>query len=271
MNLADKISPELPFLRRYARALTGSQEGGDAYVVATMEAILEDPESFPTGFSTRVGLYRAFLKIWGSIDLNVSPERTGSDPEAGAHRTLQAVTPRPRQALLLTSLERFSAADAAAAMDIDKDALQRLIQNASAEITEQMKTRVLIIEDEPLIAADLHSLVVSLGHDVIGMARTRTQAVEIAIQEKPGLILADIQLADGSSGIDAVNDLIGSFEFPVIFITAYPDRLLTGQRPEPTFLITKPFEDETVMAVIGQALFFDQTAVKPQLKKLPVI
>ena len=70
-------------------------------------------------------------------------------------------------------------------------------------------------------------------------------------------MLADIQLADGSSGLEAVNEILTTITVPVIFITAYPERLLTGQKPEPTFLITKPFQPETVKAVISQALFFD--------------
>jgi CheY-like chemotaxis protein len=116
---------------------------------------------------------------------------------------------------------------------------------------------VLVIEDEPLIAMDLENLVTGLGHRVVGIARTRSQAVELARQQEPGLVLADIQLADESSGIDAVNDILRSVAVPVIFITAYPERLLTGERPEPAFLITKPFIPEMVKAVIGQALFFD--------------
>ena len=72
------------------------------------------------------------------------------------------------------------------------------------------------------------------------------------------MVLADIQLADGSSGIDAVNEILHSrFEVPVIFITAYPERLLTGERPEPTFLITKPFLPDMVKALVSQALFFE--------------
>ena len=80
--------------------------------------------------------------------------------------------------------------------------------------------------------------------------------MEAVARHRPGLVLADIQLADGSSGIDAVKDILGRFDVPVIFITAFPERLLTGERPEPTFLITKPFQPETVKAAIGQALFF---------------
>jgi len=118
----------------------------------------------------------------------------------------------------------------------------------------------MIIEDEPLIAMDLEALVESLGHSVTGIARTRDEAVALAGSKRPGLILADIQLADGSSGLDAVNDLLATFQAPVIFITAYPERFLTGERPEPAFLIAKPFQPANVSAVISQALFFQQTA-----------
>jgi CheY-like chemotaxis protein len=129
-----------------------------------------------------------------------------------------------------------------------------------AEIDRQTRTRVLIIEDEPLIAMDLAGIVQELGHEVAAVARTRTDAVEAALREKPGLVLADIQLADGSSGIDAVKDILAGFSLPVIFITAFPQRLLTGERPEPTFLLTKPFDPRTVKAAISQALFFNSTA-----------
>lgn len=84
----------------------------------------------------------------------------------------------------------------------------------------------------------------------------------MARKHRPGLVLADIRLADGSSGLDAINDILSSFEVPVIFITAYPESLLTGERPEPTFLIAKPFREETVKAVVSQALFFDASAAQ---------
>ena len=56
-------------------------------------------------------------------------------------------------------------------------------------------------------------------------------------------------------------DILVEFQVPVIFITAFPERLLTGERPEPTFLITKPFQRSTVKAAISQALFFDAATV----------
>ncbi len=124
-----------------------------------------------------------------------------------------------------------------------------------------MKTDVLIIEDEPIIAMDIESIVRDLGHDVSGIAVTRDEAVAQAGEHRPGLVLADIQLADDSSGIDAVQDILAKIDVPVIFITAFPERLLTGERPEPAFLITKPFQHSTVKTAIAQALFFNQATV----------
>ncbi len=123
-----------------------------------------------------------------------------------------------------------------------------------------ISTSVLIIEDEPIIAVDLETLVTDLGHTVTDVARTHREALAAIAHHEPGLVLADIHLADGSSGLDAVNDILAQCNVPVIFITAYPERLLTGERPEPTFLITKPFRTEVVTAIISQALFFDRRA-----------
>jgi CheY-like chemotaxis protein len=103
-------------------------------------------------------------------------------------------------------------------------------------------------------------MVEELGHDVTGIARTHKEAIAMVNQRRPGLLLADIQLADGSSGLDAVNEILATTDLPVIFITAYPERLLTGDKPEPAFLITKPFQPDAVKAAISQILFFDRRA-----------
>lgn len=145
-------------------------------------------------------------------------------------------------------------------MDVSEDRVRLLIDEAGREIAGQLAARILIIEDEPLIAMDIESLVTDLGHHVVGIAATREEAMAMALREKPEMVLADIQLADGSSGIDAVNDILAECNVPVVFITAYPERLLTGDRPEPAFLVTKPFKTEMVKAVVSQALFFDVKA-----------
>jgi CheY-like chemotaxis protein len=257
MSITDLIGPHLPYLRRFARALSGSQESGDAYVVAALETLVADRTALRNDLDPKVALYQLFLSIWNGTPINGRPPlRIDHDAK------LENLTPRSRQAFLLTTVEGFSSADAARIMRVEPDAFAALSDQAAREIAEQVATDVLIIEDEPIIAMDLEALVEGLGHTVTDVARTRTEALKAVAKSRPGLVLADIQLADGSSGLDAVNDILGSFEVPVIFITAYPERLLTGSKPEPAFLITKPFQTNTLKAVISQALFFNQRAAK---------
>jgi CheY-like chemotaxis protein/DNA-directed RNA polymerase specialized sigma24 family protein len=259
MTLSAIVAPQLPFLRRYARAVSGSQSSGDAYVVAMLEAMIEDPSLFDSKLDARTAVYKAFSRIWNAMPINGRVERSSG---SAAERRLEQITPMPRQAFLLTAVEGFSADQGAKVLDLDLPHFSRLVEAAGREISAQVATSVLIIEDEPIIAMDLENLVTQLGHEVAGNARTRTEAVEMARRLRPGLVLADICLADGSSGLDAVHDIFESFEVPVIFITAYPASLLTGERPEPTFLIVKPFEEDMVRAVISQALFFNANVAK---------
>lgn len=264
MSLGTQVAAQLPYLRRYARALTGSQTTGDAFVRATLEAALADADLQTNLAGGRVPLYRAFNKIWSSAFLDVAGNDSASGAPADNHEVaaqarLAAITPLNRQALLLTTLEDFSVEEVAQIMDLEPGQVEGLIQEAIEDIERESATSVLIIEDEPLISMQLEDLVRSLGHEICGMAATRTQAQQVVAEHRPGLVLADIQLADGSSGLDAADDILAIADVPVIFITAYPERLLTGDRPEPTYLITKPFQESTVRAAISQALFFNSS------------
>lgn len=262
MGLSARVAPFLPQLRRFSRALTGSQQSGDAYVAAVLEAVVEEPSSLEIHPETRIALYRLFCRWWESIAINLKSPPPSGDPAwiAMAQKRLASLPPLAREAMLLRTVEGFTPEEVSVILDRNLDEVKMLIEEAADAITEQMATNVMIIEDEPVIALDLREIVESLGHTVTGVARTHRQAVDLVKQKKPGLVLADIQLADGSSGIDAVNQILSTFEVPVIFITAFPERLLTGERPEPAFLITKPFSPEMVKAVISQALFFDTKA-----------
>lgn len=264
MSTAQLVVQHLPYLRRYARALTGSQMAGDAYVAATLETLVSEPETIGGGGNIKVELFQVFTRIWNSLSVNGRSEQIQRDLPAEVR--IGQITPLPRQAFLLSCLEGFSEEETAAILSVDVDTVRELVDEAGRELAADMATDILIIEDEPLIAMDLEALVEGLGHNVTGIARTRTEAVKLAAAKRPGLILADIQLADGSSGLDAVNDLLKSFEVPVIFITAYPERFLTGERPEPAFLIAKPFQPANVSAVISQALFFQQSARRREVR-----
>jgi CheY-like chemotaxis protein len=258
MSTAQLVVQHLPYLRRYARALTGSQMAGDAYVAATLETLVSEPETVGSAGNIKVELFKVFTRIWNSLSVNGRSEQIQRDLPAEVR--IGQITPLPRQAFLLSCLEGFAEEEVASILGVGTDHVRELVDEAGRELAADMATDILIIEDEPLIAMDLEALVEGLGHNVTGVARTRTEAVKLAATKRPGLILADIQLADGSSGLDAVNDLLKAFEVPVIFITAYPERFLTGERPEPAFLIAKPFQPANVSAVISQALFFQQSA-----------
>jgi len=259
LSTSQAVVQHLPFLRRYARALTGNQASGDAYVAATLESLIASPKILESGPNPRVALYRLFTKIWNSLLVNGKADPV-AEPNLAPEQHLTQLTPRPRQAFLLVALEGFSEDDAAQILGCDLATLRGLVEESGRELAAEIATDVLIIEDETFIAMDIEALVESLGHRVIGVARTHSEAVALARQKRPGLILADIQLADGSSGLDAVNELLGTLQVPVIFITAYPERFLTGQRPEPAFLIAKPFQLAVVSAVASQALFFGRKA-----------
>lgn len=261
-SIRTSLGPHLPYLRRYGRALTGSQKSGDTFVRASLEALLDAPDQFDSNRSPRVELFRLFHAFWGplaAISSQDEPPSLGARVSEAVGEGLLGRLPRGRrEALLLTAVEGFSVAEAAVILDRDEADVQADIDQARREIEGHLNGRVMIIEDEPLIAMHLQSIVEDIGHSVVGVATTRTEAVDLARRESADLVLADIRLADGSSGIDAVKDILADHDVPVIFITAYPERLLTGERPEPTYLITKPFEADTVIATIGQALMLQR-------------
>ncbi len=260
MSLLARLAPHLPYVRRYARALTGDQATGDNYVRVALEALAAGERQLPTDMTPRVALYHVFHAIWSATGAQLE-DGAAAEGDDAAHR-LMRISPRSRQAFLLTALEGFTPSEAAQILAVDPRTVERLIAEAQSDIDAELATDVLIIEDEAIISADIESLVKELGHRVTGTATTHDEAVDAVSRHKPGLVLADIQLADGSSGIDAVKDILKRFDVPVIFITAFPERLLTGERPEPTFLITKPFQPETVKAAISQALFFHPSRQK---------
>lgn len=261
MSLSTRLAPHLPGLRRFARAVSGSQTSGDAYVAATLEALIADISCFPDSSSDRVSLFKLFARLYGSVPIEIEPKETPYAWEKRAAANLAAVPPAARQAFLLVVIEDFSNAEVGEILDRDEAGVSELLEEASQLISRQVATDIMIIEDEPLIAMDIEQMVESLGHRVTGIARTHSEAVDLFTRTKPKMVLADIQLADGSSGIDAVNEILQSdSNIPVIFITAFPERFLTGDRPEPAFLVTKPFNPDMVKALISQALFFMEEA-----------
>jgi DNA-directed RNA polymerase specialized sigma24 family protein/CheY-like chemotaxis protein len=253
MNPQD-IVRQTPYLRRYARALTGSQAEGDDFVQAALEALLHRRVLLDPGLPVKTALFKCFHAVWRRALNGHSIDAPGRV----ADRRLLKLMPELRTALLLVMMEGFTIRETALILQIPPEMALDRYEQAEQAIDEQLATNVLIIEDEPIVALDLDRLVRSLGHKVVGVAATRAEAMNVAGAHSLGLILADVRLADGSSGLDVASDILRAFDIPVIFITAFPERLLTGARREPAFLVTKPFQDSTVKALIGQALFFHE-------------
>lgn len=270
-DLRSSLGQQVPFLRRYARALTGSQASGDAFVRMTLETILEEPSRLGSDGALRVALFRLFQAIWQTVAEPAAFDGVHTDADlhpALGEGLLQQLSLARREAFLLTALEGFSMAEAAAILDRPLETIRADIDAARQAITTGMASRIIIIEDEPVIALHLQDIVEDMGHTVVGIASTHREAVALNAKFGADLLLSDICLADGSSGLDAVSDILARSTIPVIFITAFPERLLTGTQPEPTYLITKPFDVDAVIVTVGQALLLSNappvtTAVAP--------
>jgi len=262
MSLARQIEPHIPLLRRYARALSGSREKGDGDVFACLEMLMESPEEFDTRLPARVALFKLFhqtLEAGERGGAPASPSSEGTMLKAADER-LGQIGADGRRAMLLTAMEGFSVAETAEILEIEEWEVADLLDRAEEDLARALRARVLLIEDEPVIALDIARQVEELGHNITRVAATKEEAISAAKEDKPDLLLADIQLADGSSGIDAASEILREIEAPVIFITAFPERLLTGKKVEPTYLITKPFVPSAIKVAISQALFFRENA-----------
>ncbi len=257
MSFVNTLAPHLPYLRRFSRALTGTQADGDRYVKLALEALVAGETEVDSSLTPKISLYKMFLGIWNSSGAQLESD---SDAARTAAEKIRRLTPRTRQAFLLSSLEGMSASEISDVMSVSESEAAQLVKQAELDIEKELRTNVLIIEDEPIIAADIESLVEELGHTVDSISATHREAIKNAGAKRPGIILADVQLADGSSGIDAVGEILELYDVPIIFITAFPERLLTGNKPEPAYLISKPFNPDNVKAAISQALFFHQNS-----------
>ncbi len=253
MQLVTEIIHHLPPLRRYARAATGDQAIGDDCVALMLERLSQRGDVTSTS-DIKIALYRELTSCL------LSYAGAEAHPNSAAARNVLKLSMQARQAVLLTTLEGLTETEAAQALGLTPHELAAELSEARRTLGSLISTDVLIIEDEFFISRDLAKIVTSLGHRVVATARTHAQARVAAAKFRPGLILADVHLADDSSGIEAVNEIIEGLNAPVIFITAYPEKLLTGLRPEPTYIIAKPYRVQEIKAVVSQSLFFEERA-----------
>ncbi len=93
MTLSTRIAPHLPYLRRFSRALTGSQASGDAYVAATLEALIADISIFPQASADRIALYRLFCNLYKTASVQIPEPASEFAWEKQAARNLSHIAP----------------------------------------------------------------------------------------------------------------------------------------------------------------------------------
>jgi CheY-like chemotaxis protein len=122
------------------------------------------------------------------------------------------------------------------------------------------KARILIVEDEGIIAMDIHARLTGMGYSVVGHASTGAQAIQLATDIKPDLILMDIKIKGTLDGIDTAEKIRSRMDLPIIFLTAFADEL-TLQKARvmgPSGYILKPFQERELAIAIEMALYKHQ-------------
>jgi CheY-like chemotaxis protein len=244
----DHVLPEVSRLRRYARLLTSDQEAADDLVESVLEHLVDDRLTLSADLPVRTKLYRA-LHVIRNCEHH-GPCHTGL---THIDKRLSALAPVQRTVFLLVAVEQLSLHEAAAVLSLTPSQVAQHLHDAGHAISDQVATSVLILEDEPMIALAIENLALELGHSVAGVATTKREACALLDSSRPGLILADIQLADGTSSIDTLKEVMDRRVPPAIFITAYPERVTAFNQNR--IVIPKPFEPDHVKAVISRTLF----------------
>jgi len=247
------LVPHIPYLRRHARLLTGSREVGDEVVRVCLEMVVAEPGQLALD-DPRVGLFAAFHSAWSEISVKMPAELDGTSQEQRLQQGLTALDQLQRRILLLVAVEEFSVEQTASIMGMDASEVQAQVGVARRNLDRYLSVPVLIIEDEPLIAMELGQLARDMGLIVLAEVAREDQAVEAVRDRGPGLVLADIQLQNEGSGIVAAQEILQRYDVPIVFVTGFPERLLTGEGLEPAFVVAKPFKEEGLKAVIAQAL-----------------
>ncbi len=242
----DILDAAMPFLRRYGRALTGHQNSGDTLAAKARLSTRPDLGAI-SAIDIRVQLFTNLNTIWNAL-------RACSLSQTAARRQILALTPGSRETLLLRTIEEFSFAQIAQILGVSLQNVPELFETALQEMPYRTGSRVLIIEDDPMLAMDMSSCLGDMGCTVTGVARTASEAVCLAATSPPELIITALSLADASSGLDAARRI--SRQHPAVsavFVTPYPEKLLTGAIGEPVFIIAKPYLDQQVRSAVSQA------------------
>jgi PAS domain S-box-containing protein len=119
------------------------------------------------------------------------------------------------------------------------------------------KTKILIVEDESIVARDIRNMLIGLGYEVTAVVPGATAAVQKAQETKPDLVLMDVMLQGETTGVEAAEQIYTHFNIPVVYLTAYADSSTVqhAKKTEPFGYIIKPFEERELQTTIEIALY----------------
>lgn len=249
------IERHLPELRRYAFLVTGAKDAGDDLVEACLRMVLDRPERAGEK-NPRVGVFRLFHVANADLPVRQRPDpslRWGLQERVFNH--LLALPRQERAILTLRGSLGFSEEEIGQILELAPRTVRDVLIRTRARLAKAALAQILIIEDDFLIASEIASIVQQSGQEVCGPAATYDEAVRWADQCEPALVLADVQLRDGQfAGIEAAQDIRRQHGAPVIFITAYPDRLTRAPAFTPLTVLSKPLDYLALRRTINSSL-----------------
>jgi len=268
-----ELYDQLPYLRRYARALTGATERGDALATRCVEVVVMAPTRFglDRGKGARLSLYALLNLLFDQGADHWANQWADDRVEDGEPPTARpAVSPLPieralatlpesdRRLYLLVTLEELTLAEAAQILNLGPtEAIDRL-KTARERVRSVLTQRVLVVEDNALLAMEIGEVVADMGHVVCGTAVNERQALSLLKAEKPTLALLDVRLADGGSGVEIARHLKRTRALRTIFVTAFDGDLEDLDACHLGQIVRKPFTGAAIRAAISRAVFMPQ-------------
>jgi CheY-like chemotaxis protein/DNA-directed RNA polymerase specialized sigma24 family protein len=249
---AVEIIDQLPDLRRYAAALVGDQAHADTLIELCLERLLAEQERL-SGQRLRLALFALFDVVHDEWLRTVATPEATADTADALHRSLHHLPLEERKALLLLTVVHFTHREAAQVLRAAPEIVLRRVLAARERLRRTLSHRVLVIEDEPMMAMNIVTIMTHMGHEVCGVARTRREALTRVRETQPTLILADVRLHDGDNGIATVREIVRQHAVPVIFVTGHAHDLV-AQQFRPTVVVGKPFAPRTLEAAVRRVL-----------------
>jgi CheY-like chemotaxis protein len=235
---------ELKNLRRYAFCLLGNRILSEAAVEAALKALAPDIGPAFGRAMSRLDLYR---QVNQTARTALRKSNVTAAAGSGLHARMLRLPEEQRQVAALHAAIGLPCGDVASILDVSEEYVRQTYA-LSLLALQRKPAAVLIIEDEALIARELQQIVTKLGLVVAGMAKNRAEALRIAGQSKPQLILADYMLK-GDTGVDVVKAIRENQDANVIYITAHPEAV-AAMGEERDLIVSKPFSLRAVRQAV---------------------